>query len=111
MTGLWAAAFPARLNPFTRARILPFHLKEPDSPGAPSQTADVGSIPIPRFINPVDAVESTGFLPPKFPIETHVLDAVGRGFRAATGDLDATIRGVFHLMSGLRIRTWQRQSQ
>ena len=46
-----------------------------------SQASDVGSIPIARSINPVDAVEFTGFPPRKFPIKTRVLDAVGRGFR------------------------------
>jgi hypothetical protein len=35
-----------------------------------SQASDVGSIPIARSINPVDAVEFTGFLYPKFPIKT-----------------------------------------
>jgi hypothetical protein len=46
-----------------------------------SQASDVGSIPIARSINPVDAVEFTGFPPPKFPTKTRVLDAVGRGFQ------------------------------
>jgi len=66
-------------------------------PVCSSQTSDVASIPIARSINPVDAVEFTGFPSPKFPIKTRVLDAVGREFRAATGILDATIREFFDL--------------
>ena len=46
-----------------------------------SHSSDVGSIPIARSGNPVDAVGFTGFLHPKFPLKTRVLDAVGRGFR------------------------------
>jgi len=33
------------------------------------------------IVNPVDAVEFTGFPPPKLPVKTRVLDAVGREFR------------------------------
>ena len=40
----------------------------------------LGSIPIARSINPVDAVGFTGFLPRKVPLKTTILDAVGRGF-------------------------------
>jgi len=46
-----------------------------------SHSSDVGSIPIARSGNPVDAVGFTGFLHPKLPLKTRVLDAVGRGFR------------------------------
>jgi hypothetical protein len=64
-----------------------------------SQASDVGSIPIARSINPVDAVGFTGFLHPKFPIKTRVLDAAGRGFRPPAGISDATNSGIFHLIS------------
>ncbi len=43
-----------------------------------SQASDVGSIPIARSINPVDAVGFTGFLPRKFFLKPTILDAVGR---------------------------------
>jgi hypothetical protein len=52
----------------------------------------MGSIPIACSINPVDAVEFTGFLPPKFTIKTRVLDAV---IPSAAGISDATIRESF----------------
>jgi len=40
--------------------------------------SDVGSIPIARSINPVDAVGFTGFPPQKSPPISPILDAVGR---------------------------------
>ena len=43
-----------------------------------SQASDVGSLPIARSINPVDAVGFTGFLPQKSPLNSPILDAVGR---------------------------------
>src|SRR6266480_8002666 len=46
-----------------------------------SQASDVGSIPIARSINPVDAVGFTGFHTSKWFIKLRFLDAVGRGFR------------------------------
>jgi hypothetical protein len=45
-----------------------------------SQVSDVGSIPIARSINPVDAVGFTGFHSLNWPIKCAILDAVGRGF-------------------------------
>jgi hypothetical protein len=39
----------------------------------------IGSIPIARSINPVDAVGFTGFPPLNSPIKTSILDAVGHG--------------------------------
>jgi hypothetical protein len=50
-----------------------------------SQSSDVDSIPIARSINPVDAVGFTGFPPRKFPIESRVLDVVGREMRPRQG--------------------------
>ena len=44
------------------------------------KTSDVGSIPIARSINPVDAVGFTGFPSRKLPLKPMILDAVGRGF-------------------------------
>ena len=38
----------------------------------------MGSIPIARSINPVDAVGLTGFPPPKWTPNSSILDAVGR---------------------------------
>ena len=46
-----------------------------------SQTSDVGSIPIARSRNPVDAVGFTGFPPQKSPLIFPILDAVGREIR------------------------------
>jgi hypothetical protein len=43
-----------------------------------SQASNVGSIPIARSINPVDAVGFTGFPPQKPPLNSPILDAVGR---------------------------------
>ena len=43
-----------------------------------SQASDVGSIPIARSINPVDAVGFTGFSPQNFFLKPLILDAVGR---------------------------------
>ena len=50
-----------------------------------SQVPDVGSIPIARSINPVDAVEFTGFPPQKTRMNSRVLDAVGREIGLAVG--------------------------
>jgi hypothetical protein len=47
-------------------------------PWAPSQASDVGSIPIARPINPVDAVGFTGFPSLKRSIKCCILDADGR---------------------------------
>jgi hypothetical protein len=63
----------------------------------------VGSIPIARSINPVDAVEFTGFPPPKIPIKTF-----GRTWTripAATGILDATIQEFFDLSVNRALRS------
>jgi hypothetical protein len=38
----------------------------------------MGSIPIARSINPVDAVGFAGFPPQKSPLNSPILDAVGR---------------------------------
>src|SRR4029077_4719620 len=46
-----------------------------------SQASDVGSIPIARSINPVDAVGFTGIHPRHWPIKSPILDAVGRESR------------------------------
>src|SRR6266699_630651 len=46
-----------------------------------SQASDVGSIPIARSINPVDAVGFTDFHPRNWPIKSGILDAVGRESR------------------------------
>jgi hypothetical protein len=46
---------------------------------AHSRASDVGSIPIARSINSVDAVGFTGFRPPKVLSNCPILDAVGRG--------------------------------
>jgi len=56
-----------------------------------SQASDVGSIPIARSINPVDAVGFTGFHPQNRPIKSAILDAVGRGFSGLRIQLDATL--------------------
>jgi hypothetical protein len=66
---------------------------------------DVGSIPIARSINPIDAVEFTGFLPPKFPIRTRVLDAVGRGIRSQRASWTRRF-GIFHFSDYGVIGTW-----
>src|SRR5258705_12269124 len=47
-----------------------------------SQASDVGSIPIARSRNPVDAVGFTGFHSQERPIKSLVLDADGRGARS-----------------------------
>jgi hypothetical protein len=60
-----------------------------------SRVSDMGSIPIARSINPVDAVEFTGFLHPKFPIKTRVLDAVGP-VSDRSGHLGRDDSGIFH---------------
>jgi hypothetical protein len=49
-----------------------------------SQASDVGSIPIARSINPVDAVGFTGFPPLKVTSNCSILDAVGREIPAVT---------------------------
>jgi hypothetical protein len=46
--------------------------------GVDSQASDMGSIPIARSINPVDAVGFTGFPPLKVLSNCPILDAVGR---------------------------------
>jgi para-nitrobenzyl esterase len=69
-----------------------YRLSEPPPFGCKfSQRSDVGSIPIARSINPVDAVGFTGFHPPNLPIKCAILDAVGRGF----GSLIPVGRGLF----------------
>jgi hypothetical protein len=50
-----------------------------------SQASDVGSIPIARSINPVDAVGFTGFPPSNWPINYRFLDADGREIRIVFG--------------------------
>ncbi|MGB7461503.1 MAG: hypothetical protein WBW14_01285, partial [Candidatus Acidiferrum sp.] len=49
------------------------------------QASDVGSIPIARSINPVDAVGFTGFSPQNFFLKPLILDAVGRELLAEWG--------------------------
>jgi hypothetical protein len=74
-----------------------------------SRASDVGSIPIARSINPVDAVEFTFFLHPNFPIKTRVwtqLDA-DSGRR---GILDATILQFFTSPITAFARTWQHEA-
>jgi hypothetical protein len=71
-------------------------MKEPDL-AAPSQTSDVGSIPIARSITPVDAVGFTGFDPRNWPIKCAILDAVGRGFAS----LIPVGRGLFSKSRGV----------
>ena len=56
-------------------------------------TSGLGSIPIARSRNPVDAVGFTGFHPQERPIKSLVLDADGRG-SLALGILDAAIRSL-----------------
>ena len=70
-------------NPGDRFRF-PTYLKGSDRPKLRTWVR----FPIARSINPVDAVGFTGFPPPKSPLSSPILDAVGREILA---DVDAII--------------------
>jgi hypothetical protein len=57
----------------------------------------VGSIPIARSINPVDAVGFTGFPPQNRPIKPSILDAVGREIRSGISiGRERVVPGAWH---------------